>query len=377
MLNADLCIKIWQRRGNSSYLLIFMSNIVESKHITERALHIFKRLVELYIRDGQPVGSKTLVEESALNLSTATVRNIMADLEEAGYLQSPHTSAGRIPTAQGYRLFVDSLLTVQPLEHSQVQQWQKELDPALSDARILVSKASHLLSHVTQLAGIVTLPRRERLTLRHVEFLPLSDNRLLVILVINDHEIQNRIIHTHRAYTQTELQQAGNYLTQHYAGKELVTIRAALLNALQADRRDIEDLLQVMVKTTEEVCADATSHDCVVAGQNNLLSLAEESGVQQLYALFDAFNQKRDLLHLLDQSIHAQGLQIFIGAEAGHQALDSCSVITAPYQIEGKNVGVLGVIGSTRMPYDRVIAAVDVTAKLLGVALSETNKLTV
>jgi heat-inducible transcriptional repressor len=344
---------------------------MSQKPINERALSLLKKLVEVYIRDGQPVGSKTLAEETPFALSPASIRNIMSELEEAGYLHSPHTSAGRVPTVQGYRLFVNNLLTISPLEQINLQQLQQEWK-AEEDKRALITRASHLLSHITHLAGMVTLPRRQRVILRQVEFLPLSKTRILVVLVTQDYEIQNRIIFAGRPYSPSELQEASNYLTQHFAGMDLFDMRKALLTAMQNDKEDMESRMKTVMDLAEKMCEKTPQEkDYVMAGENNLLSMAEETGVKRLRILFDAFNQKRDMLNLLDQCVYAKGVQIFIGEESGYQALDACSLVTAPYQIDGEIIGVLAVIGPTRMAYERVISAVDVTAKLLSTALSE------
>jgi heat-inducible transcriptional repressor len=339
--------------------------------INERAQHLLKVLVERYIRDGQPVGSRTLAEETALGLSSATIRNVLADLEDHGYLRSPHTSAGRVPTAKGYRLFVDSLLTMQPLDQTALVQFKQQLklDQNVSE---LAATASNLLSDVTRMAGLVMLPKRERLLLRHVEFLPLSENRVLVILVFNEHEVQNRVIYTDRIYSPSELQQAANYLTAIYAGQNISQIRQQLLNAMQTDREDISHLMQTAIEVANKALTKPASsdQDYVLAGQSHLLELADEGGVMRLRQIFEAFTQKRDILHLLDQCLSAEGLQIYIGEESGYAALDECSIVTAPYSLQGKTVGVLGVIGPTRMSYDRIIPIVDVTAKLLSAALN-------
>jgi heat-inducible transcriptional repressor len=336
----------------------------------DRALAILKTVVEKYIREGQPVGSKALAEESAIGLSSASIRNIMADLEDAGYLHSPHTSAGRIPTSEGYRLFVNTLLTVQPLELNQINQLRSKLNSNV-ESSALVESASNLLSSVTKLAGIVTVPRREHFTLRHVEFLQLSQNRVLAILVFNDREIQNRIIYTDRLYTASELQQAGNFVTQMYAGKSLPDIRQDLVGAIRTERERMRTILHTAMDIAEKAFEEENQESCIIAGETNLIALAEEAGIDRLRSLFEALNQKRDILHLLDGCLTNDGVQIFIGKESGHEVLDECSIVTAPYSSEGKVVGVLGVIGPTRMAYDHVISAVDVTAKLLSAALSE------
>ncbi len=340
--------------------------------INERGQQLLKVLVEKYIRDGQPVGSKTLAEETVLGLSSATIRNVLADLEAHGYLRSPHTSAGRVPTVKGYRFFVDSLLTLQPLDNTAFQQFQQQLSPD-QNVQDLVSTASNWLSEVTRMAGLVMLPKREKILLRHVEFLPLSDNRILAILVLNEHEVQNRIIYTDRVYNLVELQQAANFLVTTYAGQDIQQVRRQLAGAMQEERTHLGQLMQTAVEFGSKALASPAdaAKDYVIAGQNHLLELAGETGVERLRQLFEAFTQKQDILHLLDQCLSAEGLQIFIGEESGYAALDECSLVTAPYSFEGKPVGVLGVIGPTRMSYDKVIPVVDITAKLLSAALNQ------
>ncbi len=340
--------------------------------INERAQRLLKKLVEAYIRDGQPVGSRTLARDSGLDLSPATVRNIMIDLEDLGMVMSPHTSAGRVPTAKGYRLFVDALLKVQPLHDQEVMHLKNQLD--MSGGREdLLGSASALLSDITRMAGVVMVPRRDVTVLRQIEFLPLSDdNRVLVIVVVNEREVQNRIITTARRYSPAELQQAANYLTAMFAGKDLCAIRNAVLSEMNAAKDEINSVMQSAITMAEQVFGDTpTETSYVLAGQTNLMDFTELSNLGKLRQLFDAFNKKNDILHLLDQCLRAESVQAFIGAESGHKALEECSVVTAPYMIEGKLVGVLGVIGPTRMAYDRVIPLVDVTAKLLSAALSQ------
>lgn len=340
------------------------------KSVNERALRILKTIVERYIRGGQPVGSKAIAEEASVALSSASIRNIMADLEAAGYLQSPHTSAGRIPTIQGYRLFVDTLLKVQPLNESQVKQLQEKLNPQ-TETSALVGTASALLSNLTKLAGIVTVPRQEHITLRQVEFLPLSQNRILAVLVFSNREIQNRIIYSERQYTNSELQQAGNYLTQTYASKSLLEIRHAVVQSMQTDRENMQTIMHTAMNIAGKAFESEKDNDYVIAGEANLLTLAEQAGINRLRSLFEALTQKRTVLDLLDECLRNEGIKIFIGKESGYDVFEDCSIITAPYSADGKTIGVLGVIGPTRMDYDRVISAVDVTAKLLSAALSE------
>ena len=336
--------------------------------INPRALKILKLLVERYIREGQPVGSKILADDKALALSSATIRNIMAELEMAGFLESPHTSAGRVPTEKGYRLFVDAVLTATPKHELQLEKLQTSLDHQ-ADPKSLVAIASNMLSNLTHLAGLVTLPRPEKSILTQVEFLSLSTNRLLVILVFNDSQVQNRIVHIERVFDASILQQAGNYLTEKFAGKTITAMRKSLLLELQNDRSGLESMLKTILTVAEEAFPE--EEDYVIAGEANLLKLSEEAGVERLHSLFDMFTKKRDILHLLDQCLKAEAMQIFIGSESGHEALDSCSMVAAPYKAKGELVGVLGVIGPTRMAYDQVISTVNITSKLLSAALSE------
>jgi len=350
-----------------------MPQKIDLNQIPERSLHLFKLLVEHFIQDGQPVGSRTLARDTDLELSPATIRNIMADLEEMGLLHSPHTSAGRVPTVKGYRLFVDSLLRVHALNEREIEHIAEELK-SRQDMQSLLQRTSNMLSDITRLAGIVTLPRQDQHALKHVEFVSLSDDRILVILVINDNQIQNRIINIARVYTPSELQQASNYLNQKFAGKDLATIRAGILSELKRMKDNVSQIMQTAIEMAQQAfLKNDTGDDFVLAGQTNLMDVAELCDVERLKKLFNSFNQKRDILHLLEQSIHARGVQIFIGEEAGYDVLDNCSVVTSPYEVDGQILGVLGVIGPTRMHYERVIPIVDITAKMLGLALNSQN----
>jgi heat-inducible transcriptional repressor len=335
-----------------------------------RALQLLKALTERYIREGQPVGSRTLSRESGLNFSPATIRNVMADLEDLGLIRSPHTSAGRIPTVQGYRVFVDTLLTVKPLDESTVDRMRTELDTD-QDPKGLVATASSLLSGITHLAGIVTLPRREHAALKRVEFLPLSEHRVLAVLVISDREVQNRILNVDRPYTASELQQASNYLNEQFAGRNLEEVRRSLIRDMKSDRADMDRMMRMAVEMADSALnAAEEGDDFVLAGQTNLMEFEELCNPGTLRQLFEGFNRKRDILHLLDQCVNGAGMQIFIGEESGYQMLDECSVVTAPYSVGGRVVGVLGVIGPTRMAYERVIPIVDATARIMGAALN-------
>jgi heat-inducible transcriptional repressor len=337
--------------------------------LSERAQQMLRALIERYVRDGQPVGSRTLAREAGLELSPATIRNVMSDLEELGFVASPHTSAGRVPTVQGYRFFVDTLLTVQPLDVQSLEQMRMQLESE-RESRDLVESASGLLSGITQLAGVVTLPRHEHALFKRVEFLPLSDDRVLAVLVTGEDEVENRILTAEKRHSPAELQQASNYLNELFAGKELVDVRETLLREMQETRSSMNSMMMTAMQMADQVLEKNRSEDFIMAGQTNLMGFQELCDIDKLRKLFDAFQQKRDILHLLDQCVHGNGIQIFIGEESGYGMLDECSMVTAPYTVDGRILGVLGVIGPTRMAYDRVIPIVDATARLLGAALN-------
>jgi heat-inducible transcriptional repressor len=334
--------------------------------LDSRAQHLLKMLVERYIADGQPVGSRSLSRQSGLDLSPATIRNVMADLEEMGFIASPHTSAGRVPTAKGYRFFVDSLMVVQSLEDVEIHRLEDELHP--NAPQQIVSTAASLLSDLTQFAGVVMTPRREA-TFRHLEFLRLSERRVLLIIVTPEGDVQNRILHTERSYSQSQLIEATNFFNQHFAGQPFGQIRSRLAEDLRSLRDDIAGLMKAAVDAGEGALGE--SEGLVVTGERNLLK-AEDlvSNMERLRRLFDLFEQKTSLLHLLDISQKANGVQIYIGGESGLVPLDECSVVTAPYEAGGRVIGTLGVIGPTRMAYERVIPIVDITAKLVSNALT-------
>jgi heat-inducible transcriptional repressor len=338
--------------------------------ISERARVLLKTLVECHIRDGQPVGSRTLQEEAGLPVSAATIRNVMSDLEERGFLHSPHTSAGRVPTALGYRLFVDSLLQIRPLENEAISMMRAQLNPDRSSAE-LVQSASGLLSSITAQAGLVTVPRQEANQLRQVEFLPLSGDRVLVILVINEREVQNRIIHTRRVFTEGQLRDAATMVNQRFAGRPLNTIQEQILREMQDARSQIDSYLQAALDLASQALdQEPDEEDCMVVGESRLLDNATAEEMLKLRELFDVFEKKQDLLHLLERCSRAEGVQIFIGEEAGYKVFGDYSVITAPYHEGDRVLGVLGVIGPTRMAYERVIPIVDVTARMLSSALT-------
>lgn len=339
--------------------------------LNERAQFLLKALTERYIREGQPVGSRTLARDAGLTLSPATIRNVIADLEDLGLVSSPHTSSGRIPTVLGYRVFVDTLLSVRPLDDAVVEKLKENLD-IKHDSKNLVESVSSLLSDVTRLAGIVTLPKSENAALQRVEFLPLSGKKVLAILVINDKEVRNSILNTEREYSPAELQQYSNFLNEHFAGKTLNAVRSMLLTELRETREHLNRMMATALDMADQVLGEAEqgSGDYVLAGQTNLMEFQELCNVTTLRQLFEAFNEKSHILHLLDQCVENQGVQIFIGDESGYQMLDECSLVTAPYSVNGKVLGVLGVIGPTRMAYERVIPIVDVTARLFSAALN-------
>jgi heat-inducible transcriptional repressor len=338
--------------------------------LTERAQLLLKVLTERYIRDGQPVGSRTLARDSGMRLSPATIRNVIADLEDLGLVSSPHTSAGRIPTVQGYRLFVDTLLSVKPLEFETVDSLKRTLGGNI-DTSSLLTHASTLLSDLTRLAGVVTLPRHQHAALKRVEFLPLSDKKVLAVLVISDQEVRNSILQTERNYSAAELQELSNYLNAQFAGKELSAVRAKLISELRETRESLDHMMTTALSMADQVLGKAEQGgDYVLAGQTNLMDIDEFYNLDKLKHLFKAFNEKRQILGLLDQCVQNEGVQIFIGEESGYQMLDECSLVTAPYSVDGQVVGVLGVIGPTRMAYERVIPIVDATARILSAALN-------
>lgn len=345
----------------------------DTEGLNDRAQTLLRVLIESYIRDGQPVGSRVLSRDSGLQLSSATIRNVMADLEEHGFVASPHTSAGRVPTDKGYRFFVNSLLRVEPLEESAIAEIRRQVDGKRESSKDLVASVSQLLSTVTKLAGVVTVPRAQRASITHVEFVPLSDNRVLTVLVFDDREVQNRIIQLERYYSPDELKRAANFLNDQFRGRTLTQVREEILRQLAETHAHMNQIMLDAIAVAQHVFEAGAADDqleYVIKGETNLMGVAELTSVEKLRRLFEAFNEKRDFLHLLDHSLKADGVQIFIGHESGFHILDDCSVVTAPYAAGDSIVGVVGVIGPTRMAYERVIPIVDMTAKLLGAALN-------
>jgi heat-inducible transcriptional repressor len=336
--------------------------------LDDRAKLLLKTLVERYIADGQPVGSRTLSKEAGLDLSPATIRNVMSDLEDLGLIASPHTSAGRIPTARGYRLFVDTMLTVRRQDIASLDRLQAP-GLAAEQPRQVISQAAQMLSSLSHFVGVVMAPRRPSV-FRHIEFLSLSERRVLVILVSPDGDVQNRIIHTQTPFTQPQLQEAANFLNSQYAGLTIDQVRARLKTEVDALRSEIAGL---MVKAVEVSAEPGPGHDeVVISGERNLLSVSDFShDMGHLRQLFDLFEQKTQVMRLLEVSNQAEGVRIFIGGESQVVPYEQLSVVSASYEVDGQVVGTLGVIGPQRMPYDRMIQIVDITAKLVGNALSQ------
>ena len=338
--------------------------------LNARAKHLLKVLVESHIRDGAPVGSRTLACESGLDISPATVRSVMAELEELGLVVSPHTSAGRVPTDKGYRLFIDSLLTVDPPERAEVERLRSLLGGDVSLQGLAVS-VSGLLSGISSMAAVVMLPRRERMILRHIELLPMSGERVLALLVVNREEVRSTVVATERAFGLGELREAANYLNSVFAGRDLGEVRQALLRELRAAQQDMDRVVYAAMRMAEKVFAiERGGDDIVVSGQTKLMEFEELSDLEKLRILFETFDEKRKILHLLDQCLRSGGVQVVIGKESGFSVLDDCSLVTSTYQTGHGASGVLGVIGPMRMSYRRVIPLVDMAAKLVSAALN-------
>ena len=348
-----------------------VNRVVGQASVNERAQHFLKVLIERYIKDGEPVGSRTLAQDAGMDLSSATIRNIMANLEEVGLVASPHTSAGRVPTVNGYRMFIDSLVTLKDLNRAEIDSLKTQLVKDQNSSSVLES-ASKMLSDVTHMAGVVMMPRSDHVSFLHIEFLPLSGDSVMVILVTRSGEVINRIITTKRTYSASELEQVANYINQTYSGQSLTKVRESMINEMHQARADMNRIMARAIEMTEQVLEPAHKDaDCLIAGQTNLMDFNELANMKKLRQLFDAFNEKHEIVHLLDGCLQADGVQIFIGEESGYQHLNKCSIVTAPYEVNNKVVGVLGVRGPKRMEYDRVIPVVDVTAKLLSSTLKQ------
>ena len=336
--------------------------------LNQRAQILLKTLVERYISEGQPVGSRALSKFSRLNLSPATIRNVMSGLEKMGFVTSPHTSSGRIPTPRGYRLFVDTLLVVKPLDSIEIHHLEDQLPP--NNPSRLINLASQLLSELTRFVGVVATPKRSNTVFRYIEFMPLSEKRILLIIVTPEGDVQNRVLSTDRVYSRSELVEATNFINQNYAGRTFKEIRSRLRKELKILHHDMTGLMTAAIEASNEAINEC-GETMVVAGERRLLDVDDlSSNMASLKKLFALFERKTALLRLLEFSRQAQGVQIFIGGESGAITLDEFSVVTAPYEVDGEIVGTVGVIGPTRMAYERVIPIVDATAKLLSNALS-------
>ena len=337
----------------------------------DRAKMLLKTLVERYIADGQPVGSRTLSKTSGLELSPATIRNVMADLEELGLIARPHTSAGRIPTARGYRVFVDTMLTSRPAQRFEDSSMAPLIEPLQPDQpKRVIASAAHLLSNLSSFVGVITAPRKTSV-FRHMEFLRLGERRVLLILVSPDGDVQNRVLFTVHDYTQSQLVEATNYLNTHYAGRSIEDVREGLKHEVDALRGEIATLMQAAVQAGSEAASDDSAR-VVVSGERKLLQVSDfGSDLGSLRKMFDLFEQKTQLMRLLDGSSRAEGVRIYIGGESGLVPIEDLSVVSAPYEVDGQVVGTLGVIGPTRMAYDRMIQIVDITSRLVGNALSQ------
>ena len=337
--------------------------------LNDRAQILLKTLVERYISEGQPVGSRALLQYSGLEVSSATIRNVMSELEDIGLVSSPHTSAGRIPTGMAYRLFIDTMLVTKPLDSVSMRQMENKLQP--DNPSRLIAQASNMLSELTHFAGVVATAKRSAITVRQIEFLRLGEKRVLLIIVMPDGEVENRVLSLERDYTQSQLTEAGNFLNQNYIGCSFSQIRDRLRGELRQLHQDMSALMAAALAAGDAAQAKQ-SEDYVISGEHNLLHVADLStDMNRLRGLFNLFEQKTELLQLLDASRRGQGIHIFIGNESGLASLDECSVITAPYSADGKVVGTLAVVGPKRMDYERVIPIVDITARLLGNALSQ------
>ncbi len=335
--------------------------------LDDRAKLLLKTLVDRYIADGQPVGSRTLSKSAGLELSPATIRNVMSDLESLGLVASPHTSAGRVPTARGYRLFVDTLLTAEPDNLDPITQ---SLALAPDQPQKVITSAAHMLSSLSQFVGVVMSPRHSS-TFRHIEFLRLSEKRILIIIVSPEGDVQNRVLFTQSDFTPSQLTEAANYLNTHFSGMALEQIAPRLQAEVETLRSEIATLMQAAVAATTEAVSSA-QHEVVIAGERNLLAVSDfSSDMSQLRRAFDLFEQKTLLMHLLEESSHAAGVRIYIGGENPAMPVEELSVVSAPYAVNGQIVGTLGVIGPTRMPYQRMIEIVDITSRMIGNALSQ------
>ena len=336
---------------------------------SHRARRILSAIVDKYIQEGIPIGSKSLSLADNIGLSPASIRNVMSDLEELGFIASPYTSSGRVPTSKGYRFFIDSLLKLQPVEATELERIKKRVNLHDSNSRELAISVSNTLSAITKLAGIVTIPKQQVTRLKEIDFIQLSEKRILAIIVMNETEVENRILQMKRDYSKDELKQASNYINTHYKGRSLSYIKKHLINELMQTKESVNSLMSDLIDIADQVLDFTESDEYIVAGQRRLMDFHELSDIKKLRQLFDAFKEKQQLLELLDKSMSTDGIQIFIGEESGYQMFDNCTLITSPYTTEDGAIGVLGVIGPTRIAYQKVIPIVAITAKLLGKSL--------
>ncbi|MEM7195861.1 MAG: heat-inducible transcriptional repressor HrcA [Pseudomonadota bacterium] len=342
--------------------------------ISERAETVLRGLISRYIEDGTPVGSRTLSKEPGLALSPATIRNVMADLEECGLIEAPHTSAGRVPTQAGYRLFINKMLRVEPVKKRSIDLLEHRLSSSV-DEKALLTSASEMLSQMTSFAGIVSVPSKKHVHIRQIEFLKISQQRVIAILITDDGQVQNKLLNTHREYGDSELVEAANFFNAEYAAKTLEGVKADLLKHLQSDHQSMHREMRTAIKIAGSLFDDDNDGEAVlVSGENNLLSIPDFAELEKLKQLFDTFKTKQVLFDLLQKSLATGGVNIFIGEESGYKPFRECSVISAPYEIDSERVGVLGIIGPTRMNYDEVVSTVDITAKLLGSALTANSQ---
>ena len=336
---------------------------------THRARRILSAIIDKYIEEGIPVGSKSLSLADNIGLSPASIRNVMSDLEELGFIASPYTSAGRVPTSKGYRFFIDSLLKLQPVEATELERIKKRVNLHESNSRELAISVSNTLSAITKLAGIVTIPKQQVTRLKEIDFIQLSEKRILAIIVMNETEVENRILQMKRDYSKDELKQASNYINTHYRGRSLSYIKKHLINELMQTKESVNSLMSDLIDIADQVLDFAEPDEYIVAGQRRLMDFHELADIKKLRQLFDAFKEKQQLLELLEKSMSTNGIQIFIGEESGYKMFDNCTLITTPYTTEDGAIGVLGVIGPTRIAYQKVIPIVAITAKLLGKSL--------
>jgi|TARA_B110000037_G_scaffold82955_1_gene98720 heat-inducible transcriptional repressor len=337
---------------------------------------LLKALVESFISDGQPVGSTKLSQTQNIAISSATIRGVFGDLEDLGYIYSPHKSAGRVPTELGYRMFVDKMVKVQPVDIDLIKKLKINLTKD-HERKSIIQKTNEVLSSITELTGIISLPTQKNAELKQIDFLKLSDDKILAILINKNNDVENKIINLDRAYSSSELQEASNYLNSIISGQSAFHIRKILLNELEEMRKDMNSIMSSAITFGKKLFLDTDDlndeNDLLVSGQTRLMNCKELSDIDTLKTLFEAFSEKNNILHLLDKSISSDGVKIFIGAESGYNVLDDCSIVSAPYRFDNDVVGVLGVIGPKRMAYDRVIPIVDITAKLLSEALKSSD----